>query len=62
MIFPARWFMQVARDTFLKGSSAHDLMIPLLALSLACVLMIRQATRKFQRNLERGARPRKAAK
>lgn len=53
MIFPARWFMQIARDEFLKGSSAIDLLIPLAALALTCFWMIRMATRRFKRNLER---------
>jgi ABC-2 type transport system permease protein len=52
MILPARWFMQISRDTFLKGSSLVDLAIPFLALLLLCFGMIRMATRKFKRDLE----------
>jgi len=53
MIFPARWFMKIARDTFLKGSDLPSLLAPFLALSLICIWMIRQSTRKFKRDLER---------
>jgi ABC-2 type transport system permease protein len=52
MIFPARWFMYVARDTFLKGSGFPDLAGPFLAMGAICFWMIRQGTRKFKRNLE----------
>jgi ABC-2 type transport system permease protein len=53
MIFPARWFMVIARDTFLKGSSLYQLLGAFSALSLACVLIIRAATRRFRRDLEK---------
>ena len=33
MIFPARWFMKIARDTFLKGSNLMELAGPFLALA-----------------------------
>ena len=52
MIFPARWFMQIARDTFLKGSNLLQLLGPFLALILACFFMIRMAITKFKRDLE----------
>jgi ABC-2 type transport system permease protein len=52
MILPARWFMQISRDTFLKGSSLIDLSGAFLVLSILCVGMIVQATRKFKRDLE----------
>jgi ABC-2 type transport system permease protein len=53
MIFPARWFMQIARDTFLKGSSLIELSGAFFALSLACLLIIRWATARFRRDLEK---------
>jgi len=53
MIFPARWFMEISRDTFLKGTDLVDLLIPFAALLLACFLMIRLATTKFKRDLEK---------
>jgi ABC-2 type transport system permease protein len=52
MLLPARWFMQIARDTFLKGSSLAELSNSFLALSLLCTGMILIATRKFKRDLE----------
>ncbi|HUI67620.1 MAG TPA: ABC transporter permease [Nitrospirota bacterium] len=52
MILPARWFMKIARDTFLKGSSFFELSGSFLALSIFCVLMIFMATRRFKRDLE----------
>lgn len=53
MIFPARWFMEISRDTFLKGTDLKDLLIPFVALLFACFLMIRLATTKFKRDLEK---------
>lgn len=52
MILPARWFMQIARDTFLKGSSFIELLGPFLALSFLCTFMIFRGTQKFKRDLE----------
>jgi ABC-2 type transport system permease protein len=53
MIFPARWFMKISRDTFLKGSDFRELIGAFAALSVICFLMIRQANRKFKRDLEK---------
>lgn len=52
MIFPARWFMRIARDSFLKGSTFIELSGAFLALSIICFLMIVLATRRFKRDLE----------
>jgi len=52
MILPARWFMNIARDTFLKGSTLFELGGPFLALSLFCILLILAATKRFKRDLE----------
>ncbi len=52
MILPARWFMRISRDTFLKGSGIVELAVPFLALLTFCVLMIVMATRRFKRDLE----------
>lgn len=52
MILPARWFMTIARDTFLKGSSFLELGGAFLALTLSCGVMILAATRRFKRDLE----------
>jgi len=51
-ILPARWFMRIARDTFLKGSSLLELSGAFLALSVICALMIVMSTRRFKRDLE----------
>jgi ABC-2 type transport system permease protein len=53
MIFPARWFMKISRDTFLKGSNLFELLIPFAVLSLVCLWMIRQSTSKFKKDLEK---------
>lgn len=52
MILPARWFMKIARDTFLKGSSLFELGGSFLALTLLCAAMLILATRRFKRDLE----------
>ncbi len=52
MIFPARWFMRIARGIFLKGASLLELSGPFLALSILCALMISMAKRRFKRDLE----------
>lgn len=52
MILPARWFMQISRSTFLRGSTLMQLIIPFSALLILSALMIRQAVRKFKRDLE----------
>ncbi len=52
MILPARWFMTIARGTFLQGSSFLELGFPFIALAVICVLMIFLAARRFKRDLE----------
>ena len=52
MILPARWFMRIARDTFLEGSNVLELAGPFLALTFICALMIFLASRRFKRDLE----------
>lgn len=52
MILPARWFMKISRDTFLKGSSLVELGDSFAALTILCCLMILMATRRFKRDLE----------
>ncbi len=52
MILPARWFMRIARDTFLEGSGLLELAGPFLALAFFCGLMILLAARRFKRDLE----------
>jgi ABC-2 type transport system permease protein len=52
MILPARWFMEISRGTFLKGSTFAQLAIPFAVLAFSCMFIIRLATRKFKRDLE----------
>ncbi|MBU0745102.1 MAG: ABC transporter permease [Gammaproteobacteria bacterium] len=52
MILPARWFMVISRESYLKGSTFFDLWIPFLALVVLGWTMIFLATRKFKRDLE----------
>ena len=52
MILPARWFMQVARASYLKASTLFDMAIPFMALSILCAIMIYFATKKFKKDVE----------
>ncbi len=52
MIFPARWFMQISRDTFLKGSGLFQLLGSFFALTMICLWMVSRARAKFKRDLE----------
>lgn len=52
MILPARWFMTISRQSYLKGSTLVEMGSAFLALSLLCFLMIRATTRKFKKDLE----------
>ncbi len=52
MLLPARWFMQIARDTYLKGSTFFELAVPFIALSLFLVVMLTLGTRSFKRTLQ----------
>jgi len=51
-IFPARWFVEISRDSFLKGSSWVNLQGPFIALLIINIILVTLATRKFKRNLE----------
>jgi ABC-2 type transport system permease protein len=53
MIFPARWFMNISRATFLKGSGFLELLGPFIALIVICTFMITMGTRRFKRDLEK---------
>jgi ABC-2 type transport system permease protein len=52
MILPARWFMVIARQSYLKGSTLVEMSIPFLALGLLSILMVRMAVKKFKMDLE----------
>jgi ABC-2 type transport system permease protein len=51
-ILPAKWFMIISRDVFLKGSNLQELKIPFLALAIINTFMILMASKKFKKNLE----------
>lgn len=52
MLLPARWYMKIARNSYLKGSMFLEMSVPFLALSLLSFFMIILATKKFKRDLE----------
>jgi ABC-2 type transport system permease protein len=52
MLFPARWFMIISRDAYLKGSSLWEMGGAFLALTFFCILLITASTRRFKRDLE----------
>ncbi len=52
MILPARWFMTIARQSYLKGSTLWEMGTAFLALGFLCAVMIRLATKKFKKDLE----------
>ncbi len=52
MILPARWFMEISRDSFLEGTSLIQLWAPFLGLTLFCLFVIFLGKRKFKRDLE----------
>ena len=52
MLLPARWFMVIARHSFLEGSSFEQLRVPFMALGISCAAMTTLAVRAFKRTLE----------
>jgi ABC-2 type transport system permease protein len=52
MILPARWFVVIARESFLKGSTLLEMGGAFAALGVLCAVMVMLATRKFKRDLE----------
>ncbi|HVO32622.1 MAG TPA: ABC transporter permease [Elusimicrobiota bacterium] len=52
MLLPARWFMVIARRSFLEGSTLAQLGVPLAALGVSCAVMVSLAARRFRRSLE----------
>ncbi|HLE10245.1 MAG: multidrug ABC transporter permease [Bdellovibrionales bacterium RIFOXYD12_FULL_39_22] len=51
-ILPARWFMEVSRDVFLKGSGVYELRYSFFVLSVICILMVVASIKKFKRDVE----------
>jgi ABC-2 type transport system permease protein len=52
MALPPRWFMEICRNMFLKGSSLFDLAVPLLVLWVMHLVILRVAVAKFKKDLE----------
>lgn len=52
MILPARWFMEISRATFLKGSVFLSLLQPFFGLIVFCFFIITLSARRFKRDLE----------
>jgi ABC-2 type transport system permease protein len=51
-IFPARWYVTIARDQFLKGSSFQDLWLPFVALFISACFVVQMCVVRFKRTLE----------
>lgn len=51
-IFPARWYVDIARDQFLKGSLFQDLWMQFAILAVSAYLVIQLCIWKFKRTLE----------
>lgn len=51
-VFPARWFMVISRDLFLKGTGLADLAGPFLALLAINVVLLAIAVRRFKKDVE----------
>jgi len=52
MLLPARWFMTIVRESYLKGSSLLDMWIPFLSLGIMASVMIFLACWHFKKDLE----------
>lgn len=51
-IFPARWYVQIARDQFLQGSTFTQLIVPFSVLILYAYVVIQLCIIHFKENLE----------
>jgi drug efflux transport system permease protein len=52
MLLPARWFIVIARESYLKGSSLVEMGGAFTALAVLCAIMVVVSTRKFKRDVE----------
>lgn len=52
MIIPARWFIVITRESYLKGSTLLEMGTEFAALGVLCAIMVVLATRKFKKDLE----------
>ena len=51
-LFPARFYMEITRDLFLKGSSLGDLWVPFMFLGLQALVLLIACVARFKRTLE----------
>ncbi|MEO5971655.1 MAG: ABC transporter permease [Bdellovibrionia bacterium] len=51
-ILPARWFMNIARETFLEGSTLVEMRQSFIFLTLIAIVMIAVSLKRFKRDLE----------
>jgi ABC-2 type transport system permease protein len=51
-VLAPRWFMQISREIYLKGSTLSELGLPFLALSIICLGLIGLATINFKKDVE----------
>lgn len=52
MILPARWFVSISRESYLKGLSLLEMWLPILILGIYASLMMFLATKTFKKDLE----------
>jgi ABC-2 type transport system permease protein len=52
MILPARWFIVITRESYLKGATLIEMGTAFAALGVLCAVMVALATRKFKKDLE----------
>jgi ABC-2 type transport system permease protein len=52
MILPARWFIVITRESYLKGATLLEMGTAFAALGILCAIMVGLATRKFKKDLE----------
>jgi ABC-2 type transport system permease protein len=51
-ILPARWFMNIARESFLKGSTFYQMRASFFFLTLIGIVMVLAALKRFKKDLE----------
>ena len=51
-LFPARFYIEISRDQFLKASSFEDLIVPFTALFIQAVVLMSACVWRFRRTLE----------
>ncbi len=52
MILPARWFMEISRQSFLQGSTLWQMRTPFLAMAALMTLFVFVAFKRFKKDLE----------